>query len=101
MVFERYHRQVPRKARQHEQRFRRVLARAAADQITNKVEGDRRLDDQIRYLRDARRAVESGRVRTSGVNATNVPVQLTTGSTSGAAEVGPDREAPVDRIAAR
>jgi len=49
---------------------RDAFNRAAADQITNKVEGDRRLDDQIRYLRDARRAVESGRVRTSGVNVT-------------------------------
>ena len=48
---------------------RDAFNRAAADQITNKVEGDRRLDDQIRYLRDARRALESGRVRTSGVNA--------------------------------
>jgi Tfp pilus assembly protein PilF len=50
---------------------RDAFTRAAADQITNKVEGDRRLDDQIRYLRDARRAVESGRVRTSGVNVTS------------------------------
>ena len=50
---------------------REAFNRAAADQITNKVEGDRRLDDQIRYLRDARRAVESGRVRTSGVNVTS------------------------------
>jgi tetratricopeptide (TPR) repeat protein len=49
---------------------RDAFHRSAADQITNKVEGDRRLDDQIRYLRDARRAVESGRVRTSGVNVT-------------------------------
>jgi Tfp pilus assembly protein PilF len=49
---------------------RDAFQRAAADQITNTVEGERRLDDQIRSLRDARRAVESGRVRTSGVNVT-------------------------------
>jgi Tfp pilus assembly protein PilF len=50
---------------------REAFTRAATDQITNKVEGDRRLDDQIQYLRDARRAVESGRVRTAGVNVTS------------------------------
>lgn len=47
---------------------RDAFHRAAGEQITNTVEAERRLDDQIRSLRDTRRALESGRLRSSGVN---------------------------------
>jgi tetratricopeptide (TPR) repeat protein len=44
---------------------RDAFHRAVGEQVTNQVEAERRLDDQIRSLRDQRRAVESGRIRTS------------------------------------
>jgi tetratricopeptide (TPR) repeat protein len=47
---------------------RDAFHRAAGDQITNSVEWERRLDDQIRSLRDTRRGLESGRLRSSGTN---------------------------------
>jgi tetratricopeptide (TPR) repeat protein len=47
---------------------REAFHRAAGDQITNSVEWERRLEDQIRSLRDTRRGLESGRLRSSGTN---------------------------------
>ena len=47
---------------------RDAFHKAAGDQITNSVEAERRLDDQIRSLRDMRRGLESGRLRSSGTN---------------------------------
>ena len=41
---------------------------SAGEQITNNVEAERRLEDQIRSLKDTRRALESGRLRSSGMN---------------------------------
>jgi Tfp pilus assembly protein PilF len=56
---------------------RDAFHRAVGDQITNKVEAEQRLDDQIRALRDQRRAIESGRVRTStSANVTSVLAQV-------------------------
>jgi Tfp pilus assembly protein PilF len=43
---------------------RDAFQRAVADQVANTVDAERRLDDQIRSLRDERHALESGRVRT-------------------------------------
>jgi tetratricopeptide (TPR) repeat protein len=47
---------------------RDAFHRAAGEQITNNVDAERRLDEQIRSLRDTRRALESGRLRSSGMN---------------------------------
>ena len=55
---------------------RDAFHRAVGDQITNRVEAETRLDDQIRALRDQRRAVESGRLRTSGTNVTTLLAQI-------------------------
>ena len=56
---------------------REAFHRAVGDQITNRVEAETRLDDQIRALRDQRRAIESGRLRTtSGTNVTSVLAQI-------------------------
>jgi Tfp pilus assembly protein PilF len=55
---------------------REAFHRAVGDQMTNAVEAERRLDDQIRSLRDQRRAIESGRVRTSGTNVATVLAQV-------------------------
>ena len=52
---------------------RDAFHRAAADQMVNGVEAERRIDDQIRSLRDQRHALESGRVRSS----TNLANKLT------------------------
>jgi Flp pilus assembly protein TadD len=49
---------------------------AVGDQITNSVQAEQRLDDQIRALRDQRRAIESGRIRTSGTNTATALVQV-------------------------
>src|SRR5687768_12376268 len=50
---------------------------AVGEQITNRVAAEQRLDDQIRALRDQRRAIESGRVRTStSANVTSVLAQI-------------------------
>ena len=55
---------------------RDAFHRAVGEQITNRVEAEQRLDDQIRSLRDHRRAIESGRLRTSGTNVTTVLAQI-------------------------
>lgn len=47
---------------------RDAFHKAAGDQITNSVAWEQRLDDQIRSLRDTSRALESGRLRSSGTN---------------------------------
>ena len=44
---------------------REAFHRAAADQMVNSVEAQRRIDDQIRSLRDQRHALETGRIRSS------------------------------------
>ena len=56
---------------------RDAFHRAVGEQITNRVEAEQRRDDQIRALRDQRRAIESGRIRTStGANTTSVVAQI-------------------------
>ena len=51
---------------------REAFHRAAADQLTNTVAGERRLEDQIRSLRDERHALETGRIRSR----TTLPARL-------------------------
>ena len=56
---------------------RDAFHKAVGEQITNRVEAEQRRDDQIRALRDQRRAIESGRIRTStSANVTSVVVQI-------------------------
>ena len=55
---------------------RDAFHRAVGEQITNSVEADQRREDQIRSLRDQRRAIESGRLRTSGTNTATALAQL-------------------------
>ena len=56
---------------------RDAFHKAVGEQITNRVEAEQRRDDQIRALRDQRRAIESGRIRTSAsANVTSVVAQI-------------------------
>jgi tetratricopeptide (TPR) repeat protein len=55
---------------------REAFHRAVGDQLTNKIAAEQRLDDQIRALRDQRRAIESGRLRASGTNVTTLLAQI-------------------------
>ena len=55
---------------------RDTFHRAVGEQITNRVVAEQRFDEQIRALRDQRRAIESGRLRTSGTNVTSVLAQI-------------------------
>jgi Flp pilus assembly protein TadD len=52
------------------EKCRDVFLSNEADRLSNSVEAERRLDDQIRSLRDLRRGLETGRQRTNNLTAT-------------------------------
>jgi Flp pilus assembly protein TadD len=53
---------------------REAFQRGAADQMVNSLDAERRVEDQIRTLKDQRRALESGRYRTPNLQTTLIRI---------------------------